>query len=89
MLWDRWRWELLVGGGPGRLRRAGEVGAVGGGEGPPGAWPGGRWAGAAVMGGAWPAAPSCGVAQARLSGPGPGIRGSGRTWWGGRRANAV
>lgn len=48
-----------------------------------------RWAGAAVMGGAWPAAPSCGVAQARLSGPGPGIRGSGRTWRGGRRANAV
>lgn len=50
---------------------------------------GGRWAGAAVMGGAWPAAPSCGVAQARLSGPGPRIRGSGRTWWGSRRANAV
>lgn len=58
-------------------------------RGPRGAWPGGRWAGAAVMGGAWPAAPSCGVAQARLSGAGPGIRGSGRTWWGGRRANAV
>lgn len=34
MLWDRWRWELLVGGGPGTLKRAGEVGAVGGGEGP-------------------------------------------------------
>lgn len=63
------------------MHRAGEVGA--------GEAPLPRWALAAVMGGAWPAAPSCGVTQARLSGPGPGIRGSGRTWRGGRRANAV
>jgi hypothetical protein len=42
----------------------------------------GEGAGAAVRGGAWPAAPSCGVAQAGLSGAWPGIRGSGRTWRG-------
>lgn len=33
----------------------------------------GGGAGAAVMGGAWPAAPSCGVAQAGLSGAGQGL----------------
>ena len=71
-------------------RKAGEVCARPGRCERGGGWGGApRRAGAAVMGGAWPAAPSCGVAQARLSGPGPGIRGSGRTWRGGRKANAV
>lgn len=91
MLRDRWSWEHRVSGWRADRARQGEVRMGGAGGGAP-RWArgrGGRWAGAAVLGGAWPADPSCGVAQARLSGPGPGIRGSGRTWWDGRRANAV
>lgn len=45
-----------------RDQGAGHMPGVGGGE---------SWA--AVRGGAWPAAPSCGVAQAGLSGAGQGL----------------